>query len=112
MDLNPSIIKMLIKFSKIYLNNHSRDEEEDALYKGLAIMSKCLNYEDKKRFQSLILYKNQTLNETIPKSLPFDSLSTNNRHLGQTVWNISDGFELALNHFHLNVNQNILNKLF
>ena len=104
---------MLIKFSKIYLNNHTREEEEEALYNGLSIISKCFNSEDKKIFQSLILNKNsQIFKQIIPKSLPFDSLSTNNRHLGQTIWNISDGFELALNQFHLNINQNILNKLF
>ena len=112
MDLNPSLIKMLIKFSKIYLNNHSIEEEEEALLNGLSIISKCINNEDKKTFQSLILSKNQSFKGTIPKSLPFDSLSINNRHLGQTIWNISDGFELALNHFRLNNNQNVLNKLF
>jgi len=112
MDLNPSLIKMLIKFAKIHLNNHSLEEEEEALYNGLSIISKCFNKEDKKTFQSLIFSKNQLFKETISKSLPFDSLSINNRQINQTIWNISDGFELALNQFHLNINQNILNKLF
>jgi len=103
---------MLIKFAKIHLNNHSLEGEEEALYNGLSIISKCFNKEDKKPFQSLILSKNQLFNETISKSLPFDSLSINNRQLNQAIWNISDGFELALNQFHLNINQNILNKLF
>lgn len=103
---------MLIKFSKNSLNNHSIEEEEEALYNGLSIISKCLNNEDKKMFQSLIFSKNSLSKDLICKSLPFDSLSINNRHLNQTIWNISDGFELALNQFHLNINQNILNKLF
>jgi hypothetical protein len=88
-------------------------EEEEALYNGLTILSKCLNKEDKKTFYSLIpSYKNQIVKGSIPKSLPFDRLSINNRHLGETIWNISDGFELALNEFNLNLNENILNKLF
>jgi hypothetical protein len=112
MDLNPSLIKMLIKFSKDHLNNHSFEDEEQALYNGLSIISKCLNKEDKKIFDSLINPKNQLFKETIAKSLPFDSLSINNRHLNQTIWNISDGFELALNQFQLNNNQKIFKKLF
>lgn len=112
MDLNPSLIKMLIKFSKIHLNNHSFEDEERALYNGLSIISKCFNNDDKQMFQSLILSNNQLNKEFISKSLPFDSLSINSRHLTQTIWNISDGFELALKQFHLNINQNILNKLF
>jgi len=112
MDLNPSIMKLLIKFSKSYIKNHSREEEEQALYNGLAIISKCFNDEDKQAFQSIVSYKNQSFQGTIPQSLPFDSLLSNNRHFGQIIWNISDGFELALNQLHLNVNRNILNKLF
>jgi hypothetical protein len=38
MDLNPSLIKMFIKFSKIHLKNHSLKEEEEALYNGLSII--------------------------------------------------------------------------
>ncbi|CAF1148393.1 unnamed protein product [Adineta ricciae] len=112
MDLNPTLIKMLIKFAKNHLKTHSQEDEEQALSNGLAIISKCFNSEDKQAFQSLIKAKNQSFKGTIPKSIPFDSLATTNRHFGEKIWNISDAFELALKQFQLNVNENILNKLF
>ena len=112
MDLNPSVIRMLIKLSTVDLNDHSFEEEERALYKGLLMISKCFNIEDKRIFQSLIPMGNPSFKESIPQSLPFDSLSMNNRNINETIWNISDGFELVLNEFHLNKNENILKKLF
>jgi hypothetical protein len=112
MDLNPSIIKLLIKFAKSHLNGHSLKEEEEALNYGLSIISKCVNNEDKKSFESLIPFVDQRFEEINCVTLPFDRLSINNRHLGQTVWNISDAFELALNQLKLNINQKVLNKLF
>ncbi|UJR11505.1 hypothetical protein I4U23_015686 [Adineta vaga] len=112
MDLNPTIMKMLIKFAQNYITNHSQEDEEQALYNGLTVISKCFNYEDKQAFQSMIISKNQSFKGTIPKAIPFDSLSTTNRHFGQQIWNISDAFELALKQFQININENILNKLF
>ena len=112
MDLNPSVIELLIKFSRLNLLSHSYEDEEESLYRGLSIISKCFNIEDEQCFQSLIWRKNCSFKESICKSLPLDHLGIVNRHLNERIWNISDGFELSLNRFHLNSNQKILEKLF
>ena len=112
MDLNPFLIQMLIKYSRMNRQSNSYEDEEESLYRGLMILSKCLNKEDKECFQSLIWRKKNSFKETIPKSLPLENLPIDNRYLNERIWNISDGFELSLNQFHLNSNQKILEKLF
>ena len=106
-DLNPLLIQMLIKLSRIYLkDDFSRliEDEETALYKGLSIINKSLT----KNFNVLTF---QQENSTNYQSFPLTNLSTS-RHLNESIWNISDAFELALNYFHFNINEMILKKLF
>ncbi|CAF3611470.1 unnamed protein product, partial [Rotaria sp. Silwood2] len=88
------------------------EEEKKGLYYGLSIISKCFKSEDKKCLESLILNKENNFKEILSKSFPLNSLSINNRIIGETIWNISDAFELALNQYNLNINDNILKNLF
>ncbi|CAF4014418.1 unnamed protein product, partial [Rotaria sordida] len=111
-DLNPFLIKLLIKYSKINLNDHKIEEEEKCLYNGLSIISKCFKIEDKKCLESFLLNKINFVKQQNIKSYPLNSLSLNNRYIGDNIWNISDAFELVLNQFHLNINDYILKKLF
>ena len=112
-DLNPSIIRMLIKFAKVNLTDDSREEEEKCLYKALSILSKCYHREDRKCLENFIHYENESIHETTNlQSIPLTSSLMNARHLNETIWNISDAFELVLNQLHLNINETILKKLF
>ncbi|CAF3922840.1 unnamed protein product, partial [Rotaria sp. Silwood1] len=79
-DLNPYIIKLLIKYSKINLFNNTIEEEEKCLYNGLSIISKCFKKEDKKCLDSLILKKSNINKDLNIKSYPLNSLSINNRN--------------------------------
>ncbi|CAF3502703.1 unnamed protein product [Rotaria socialis] len=111
-DLNPILIKILIKYSKKYLNSNKIEDEEKCLYTGLSILSKCFSSDDKKCFDSLISNKSSFSKEIYLKTLPLNNSSINNRYLNENIWNISDAFELSLNQFNLNINETILKKLF
>lgn len=103
---------MFIKYSKLNLNLNNIEDEEKALHNGLSIISKCIKNDDKKCLDSFILNKKLNLKENHLKKFPLTNSSINNRNLNENLWNISDAFELALNQFNLNINENILKKLF
>ena len=113
MDLNPLLIKFLIKFAKMSLVGNSYEDEEKALSNGLMKICKCFQLEDKKIFESLFeLEMNERRRELLPQSIPLDNSPLKSRYLNEKIWNISDAFEFSCKQLNLNLNEKVLKKFY
>lgn len=113
MDLNPKLIKLLIKFSKMNLLSNSYEDEEKALRIGLTQICKCYQIEDKKIFENLFPIEiNQRKSVEFARSIPLDNSALKSRYSNATLWNISDAFEFACKQLNLNLNEKVLRKFY
>ena len=107
-DVNPWTIELIVRFARVHLRGHSKDEEENALKWSLDLLSPCVKREDQETLDQFLRCPSvDTVRLASIESLPLAHSSLVSRPL----WNLCDAFELALTDLHLNVNGMALKRL-
>ena len=111
MDVTPRLLRLLCELAECQLKVAPGDEEK-ALRASLAVLFKSSNVNEKKIWEKFVVERVKVGESKETKSLELEKVSLDSREAREKSWNLSDGLELALKHFQLNVNERALEKVF
>lgn len=90
-----------------------RSSDEKELRLSLSTLSKCLNFDQKKILEKFVCERVKVEEMKIKATMELEEMSIDQRETKEKkIWNLSDGFELALKSFQLNINERVLEKLY